>query len=93
MMTEIVTVFVEFIPETIKSGILYISREYNSASHLCACGCGTLTVTPLNHGEGELKNMGWDFTENNGTVTLSPSIENKPCGAHYHIQNNKIIPA
>jgi len=39
--------FVEFIPAKPEEGILYISIEYKTATHLCACGCGERVVTPL----------------------------------------------
>lgn len=66
-------------------GVLYISREFNLAIHLCACGCGVETVTPLNE---------WRITEQNGGVTLRPSIGNfkgeKPYHAHYYVTNSKV---
>ena len=39
--------FVEFIPEELKEGVLYISINYATASHLCCCGCGNRVVTPI----------------------------------------------
>ena len=66
-------------------GVLYISKEFGVAIHLCACGCGGKTVTPLNK---------WKLTENEKGVTLRPSIGNwsgeSPYHAHYYITNNKI---
>jgi len=32
--------FVEYIPNMLEIGVLYISIPYQTASHLCACGCG-----------------------------------------------------
>lgn len=80
---EIVPMFVEFIPEELDENIIYISKEYKTAVHLCLCGCGNKSVTPLN------KN-GWDLEENGGKVSLSPSILNKNCPNNYHyiITNN-----
>lgn len=40
--------FVEFIPEQLEDGVLYISERHGTAIHLCCCGCGTELVTPLN---------------------------------------------
>jgi len=75
----------QHIPEELKQGILYISKEYKIAIHLCACGCGGKTVTPLDE---------WKMTEQNGKITLRPSIGNwvgeRPYHAHYYITNNKI---
>ena len=38
---------VEFIPEHIEEGVLYISELYRTAVHKCCCGCGQEVVTPL----------------------------------------------
>jgi hypothetical protein len=32
--------YVEYIPEKLEHGVLYISKKYRTASHLCCCGCG-----------------------------------------------------
>lgn len=84
---ELKPVFVETIPHEIEEGILYISLEYKSAIHLCACGCKGITATPL------IKNE-WVLTTNNEKVTLRPSIGNfsgeVPYHAHYYITDNKI---
>lgn len=86
-LTEITPKFVTLIEEELKPGILYISKEYGTAIHLCACGCGGKTVTPLGADE-------WTLTEENNKVTLRPSIGNwmweSPHHAHYFITENKI---
>ena len=78
--------FVEFIPETLESGVVYISRKYKTASHLCCCGCGNKVVTPLKPG-------GWHLTTKRSAVTLDPSIGSwsLPCQSHYWIRANKIV--
>jgi hypothetical protein len=75
--------FVELIPEEdkMKQGVLYISKEHSVAIHLCLCGCGNQSVTPLSE-------KGWGLTEKNGKVSLAPSILNQPCKAHYILTNN-----
>lgn len=87
MITELQPVFVELIESEIEDGKLYISEKYKTAIHLCACGCGGKTVTPLGNGE-------WSLTKNNDAVTLRPSIGNwkweSPYHAHYYITENKI---
>lgn len=77
--------FVEFIPEKLEPGVLYVSRRYSTASHLCCCGCGMEVVTPLNPAK-------WGLTESNGTVSLNPSIGNWsfPCRSHYWISGNRV---
>lgn len=77
--------FVEFIPEHIEEGILYISLEYCTAIHKCACGCGNEVVTPISPTD-------WKLSFNGKSVTLNPSIGNWSfeCQSHYWIKNNKI---
>jgi hypothetical protein len=80
-------VYVEEIPAEIEPGKLFITKQYGVAVHLCACGCGGKTVTPLDPDE-------WTLTDSNNKVTLRPSIGNwtgqSPYHAHYYITANKI---
>ncbi len=80
--------FVEFIPEALENGILYISVEYATALHKCACGCGREVVTPLSPKD-------WKMIFDGKTVSLYPSIGNWqfPCRSHYWIENSKIVDA
>lgn len=75
--------FVEFIPEQLQEGVLYVSTTYATAAHLCFCGCGREVVTPLSPTD-------WRLTFNRKTVSLSPSIGNWsfPCRSHYWIKDN-----
>jgi hypothetical protein len=77
--------FVEFIPDTLEDGFLYISQTHGTAIHKCCCGCGEEVVTPL----GPAK---WRLVRSRGTVTLIPSIGNwnYACQAHYWIRRNKV---
>jgi hypothetical protein len=77
--------FVEFVPETIEEGILYISVEYRTAVHNCACGCGNKVVTPISLAD-------WRLTVYGKFVSLYPSIGNWnfPCRSHYWIIKNEI---
>ncbi len=78
-------VFSEHIPRDLATGTLYISLDYATSSHLCACGCGTRIVTPLSPAD-------WILTFD-GTVTLDPSIGNgqMPCRSHYFIRRNQVV--
>jgi hypothetical protein len=80
--------FVEFIPEKLDGGILYISQKYRTATHLCCCGCGEEVVTPLNQTD-------WSLRIANGSVTLYPSIGNWSfrCRSHYWIRVGRVIEA
>jgi hypothetical protein len=77
--------FVEFVPETLASGILYISVEYKTMAHLCFCGCGMKVVTPLSP-------TGWALTFDGRGVSIAPSVGNwnLKCRSHYVISGNRI---
>lgn len=77
--------FVEFIPQVIEQGIIYISIEYCTAIHKCVCGCNNEVVTPLSPTD-------WKLTFDGETVSLSPSIGNWnfDCQSHYWIIRNEI---
>lgn len=79
-------VHVEFIPKTLEDGVLYISKKFRTASHLCCCGCGTKIVTPLRETEYVLAELG-------DLVSLTPSIGNwnHPCQSHYWIRDNQVV--
>jgi hypothetical protein len=71
-----------------KDGEIYISRVFSLAIHLCACGCGEETVTPIDDGA-----RGWTLSQGDNGVTLHPSIgnQNMPCKSHYWVQDGKIV--
>ena len=77
--------FVEYIPEDINEGILYISLPFGTVVHKCACGCGEEVVTPLGPTE-------WSFTYNGETISLSPSVGNWgfECRSHYWIKRGDV---
>jgi hypothetical protein len=83
--TEIVHRFVEFIPRKLEPGIVYVSVEYATAVHACACGCGERVVTALSP-------VDWTLTYNGEAISLSPSIGNwsLPCRSHYWITANRV---
>lgn len=80
--------FVEFVPGELDEGVLYISKKYQVAVHLCCCGCEEKVVTPLSPAE-------WTVYGDEKVVSLRPSVGNwgMACRSHYCITNNKIIPA
>jgi hypothetical protein len=77
--------FVEFIPEKLEDGKIYVSETYATAVHKCCCGCGQKVVTPLSP-------TGWRLTIDRGKVSLYPSIGNWnfPCRSHYWVKRNEI---
>lgn len=78
--------FVEFIPRELEEGFVYISLNFGTAVHLCACGCKNEVVTPFSPTDWKLIFEG-DF------ISLSPSIGNWSFDSksHYWIYRNKII--
>jgi len=78
--------FIEFVPDVLEDGVLYISVEYCSAIHKCVCGCGNQVVTPLSPTD-------WQLTFDGKNVSLSPSVGNLnfDCKSHYWIRKNKIV--
>lgn len=79
---------VEFIPERIEEGVLYISERYRTAVHKCCCGCGQEVVTPLSPAE-------WSVKRNGSRVSLWPSIGNwsYSCRSHYVIRDSRVLEA
>lgn len=76
---------VDFVPECLEHGVLYVAEQWDVAVHACACGCGEKTVTPLGKG-------GWTLTREGYAVSLSPSIGNYQiaCKSHYFVTRNKV---
>jgi hypothetical protein len=78
--------FVECVPDQLDENVLYISMNYATAVHKCACGCGREVVTPLSPTD-------WSFTFNGDAVSLDHSIGNWsfPCRSHYFIEMSRIV--
>jgi hypothetical protein len=77
--------FVEFIPDNLEEGILYISIKYCTAIHKCMCGCGNEVVTPISPTD-------WQLTFNGESISLFPSIGNWnfDCKSHYWIVQSRV---
>ena len=81
---------VNHMPETLEEGILYVSRPFELATHLCACGCKGEAVTPF---DKEVSRT-WVLSEGpSGGPSLYPSIGHQhwPCGSHYFVTDGKIV--
>jgi hypothetical protein len=77
--------FVEYMPDQLKDGILYISIPFATVAHKCCCGCGHEVVTPLSPTD-------WKLIFDGQSISLDPSIGNWsfPCKSHYWVRNGKI---
>lgn len=78
--------FVEYIPDTLNEGKLYISMQFATAIHKCCCGCGIEVVTPFSPTD-------WKLIFNGVSVSLTPSIGNWnfKCRSHYWIKEGQIV--
>jgi hypothetical protein len=77
--------FVDYIPEVLKDGIIYVSIKFATATHKCCCGCGNEVVTPISR-------TGWTLSFDGETISLDPSIGNWSfaCRSHYWIRRNRV---
>ena len=84
-MAKMVLQRVRYMPPVLEPGVLYVSEEFHTAAHLCACGCGAKIRTPLGPTE-------WSVEETRSGPTLWPSIGNwqLPCRSHYWIRRGEI---
>lgn len=76
---------VHYMPKALEPGILYVSEQFGTAAHLCACGCGAKIRTPLGPTE-------WKVAESAAGPSLWPSIGNwqQPCQSHYIIAHGGV---
>lgn len=83
--TQFRPVFIDSFPTALKAGTFYISLEYSTCAHLCACGCGEEAVTPLSPEQ-------WAFTYDGETISVRPSIGNwtLACRSHYVINKGRV---
>ena len=77
--------FVEYIPDDLKEGTVYVSIAFATVAHRCCCGCGNQVITPLSPTD-------WEITFDGKLISLYPSIGNWgfPCQSHYWIKRNRV---
>lgn len=77
--------FVDYIPNELEDGIVYIAPEFGAVMHLCCDGCGERVSTPLNPAQ-------WTLTFDGESISLSPSIGSfdLTCSSHYWIRRNQV---
>jgi len=78
--------FVEYIPDDLTDGIIYVSIPFATAVHKCCCGCGCEVVTPLSPTD-------WKLIFDGMSISLEPSIGNWSfrCESHYFIRHNRAV--
>lgn len=76
---------VDYMPGNLEVGIVYFSDRFETAAHLCPCGCGTKVVTPIGPTE-------WSIRESRLSFSMRPSIGNwqLPCKSHYWIIDGEV---
>lgn len=72
-------------PAVLEAAVFYISIEFSTCAHLCACGCDQEVFTPLSPTQ-------WAFTYNGKDVSLRPSVGNwtLPCQSHYVVYCGRV---
>jgi len=83
--TTLAHAFVESIPRDLDPGILYVSIDFRTTMHLCACGCGNEVVLPL-------RRTAWSLTYDGESVSINPSVGNWTfeCRSHYWIRRGSV---
>lgn len=77
--------FMTSFPALMEHGVIYVSVEFNTCGHLCACGCGREVITPLSPTQ-------WTITYDGENISLRPSIGNwsLPCRSHYVLHRGQV---
>jgi hypothetical protein len=77
--------FVEYIPNDLKDGTIYVSLAFAIVAHKCCCGCGNEVITPISPTD-------WQLTFDGESISLYPSIGNWnfECKSHYWIIRNRV---
>lgn len=77
--------FVEYIPNNLADGTIYVSIVFATAAHKCCCGCGNEVITPISPTD-------WQLTFDGLSISLYPSIGNWSfdCQSHYWIVRNRV---
>lgn len=72
--------FVDYIPEILEDGVIYISIPFRLVSHRCCCGCGEEVVLKLSP-------FDWRLIFDGENISIEPSIGNwnLKCRSHYWI--------
>lgn len=82
---EVTYTFVDYIPEDLDEGVIYIALEFGAVIHLCCDGCGERVSTPLHPAQ-------WKLIFDGETVSIQPSVGSSElaCNSHYIIERNRV---
>lgn len=75
-------VFVRTVPTPLEHGKIYVSQEFKTSIHLCACGCGEEVVLPFDI--VRFPHSHWVLSEQ-GTFRPSVGNDQYACRSHYYI--------
>lgn len=77
--------FTDRFPLELEPGVLYVSMEFRTTTHLCPCNCGNVVILPL-------RPTAWRIAYDGDTISLYPSVGNWsfPCRSHYWIRDSEI---
>lgn len=77
--------FVEFVPDELEQGVLYVAFKYKCVAHLCMCGCREKVVSRLSPER-------FRITFDGNHVSMFPSIGNSTfdCRSHYWLEDGEI---
>ena len=67
--------------------VVYVAHNLESVGYYCPCGCDRWLVLPV-HPEAE--GDGWLLTLNDNKLSLSPSVLDRICNAHYFIRELRV---
>lgn len=75
-------------------GVIYVVADYwrgrTAVGFVCPCGCGEFHIMPT-HSAGERPNeCSWELKRDGDEITLSPSLLNTRCGAHFFLRQNRV---
>ena len=78
--------FVEYIPEKLDDGILYVSIPFATVTHKCFCGCGWEVTTPI-------APDAWELIYDGRSISLNPSVgsRNLKCKSHYWVRKGAVV--
>jgi len=76
--------------DVMEENVLYYYKDTGKVWMYCPCGCETIITIPTAHIGKYVHNIWEILGVTTGKISLSPSIINQPCGAHFIIIDGKL---